>query len=69
MMRKLSTALMVLIVCVLTCLGAGESRADTPLQIFTVQGQNFGTLGDHDFCRGAMHVGISAPKGSVASPG
>jgi hypothetical protein len=43
--------------------GAAPPPRDVPF--FTAIGANFGTFGDHDFCRGSLNVRLSSPKRGV----
>lgn len=45
---------------------AGAAPAPRDLPVFAPFGQNFGTFGDRDFCRGSLNVRISSPKRGVA---
>lgn len=44
---------------------AGAAPPPKDLPYFTVLGANFGTFGDHDFCRGSLNVRLSSPKRAV----
>jgi hypothetical protein len=63
-MRKALVSVLVAAFGVLSFAGAGTASADTPIPMFwTIAGDNFGTFGDHAYCRGALHVSFSAPAG------
>ncbi len=51
-------------------IGLGGGAADAapqakPLPYYSGTGNNFGTFGDHDACRGALNVGLTSPKRGV----
>lgn len=63
MRRLIVVCLAALVASVATFAGTGSSQsAPLPLQ-FAVLGDNFGTIGNHSFCRGAINVRLSVPKG------
>lgn len=62
-MRKLAVLLVVIATAGLSLLGAGRVAAEPQLPRITLYSENFGTAGDHDYCRGAVRVGVVAPKG------
>ncbi|GAA3708901.1 hypothetical protein GCM10022238_24900 [Gordonia hankookensis] len=49
------------VVGALTVLGSGVASADRPVPRLTVYSETLGMFGDHDFCRGAVHVGLTTP--------
>lgn len=42
--------------------GIGHATA-APIQYLSTTGNNFGTFGNHSFCRGSLHIGLDAPAG------
>ncbi|MEE3851892.1 enoyl-CoA hydratase [Gordonia sp. LSe1-13] len=62
--RKLFSALLAVVVGALTLLGVGAVSAEPQLPRIALYSDNFGTVGNHAGCRGAMHVGVVAPKGT-----
>ena len=61
MNRKSVVLVMGMLVAALSAGGEGVANADRPLPRLTVYSENLGTFGDHDYCRGAVHVGLTAP--------
>ncbi len=45
--------------------GANAAPAPRPLPHYTSTGDNFGFFGDHDYCRGSVHVTLTSPKRGV----
>ncbi|GAA3709386.1 enoyl-CoA hydratase [Gordonia hankookensis] len=62
-MRKNLALLLVAGIGALSWFGTGTVAAEPQLPKFSTTGDNFGTFGDHDFCRGAVNLGLTAPKG------
>jgi hypothetical protein len=62
-MRKMCAVVVAVVVGALSLLGAGSAVAEPQLDRITIPSDNFGTVGDHASCRGALHVGAIAPKG------
>ncbi len=44
---------------------AGAAPPPKDLPRFAFFGENFGMFGDHDFCRGTVHVRLTSPKRAV----
>ncbi len=44
---------------------AAAPPKEKPIPGFTYYGDNFGTFGDHDFCRGSLNVRFTSPKRGV----
>ncbi|NDZ92970.1 enoyl-CoA hydratase [Streptomyces sp. SID6673] len=61
--RKIWVLLLALVVAALSLLGAGRVAAEPQLPRIAIYSDNFGTVGDHNNCRGALNVGVIAPKG------
>ena len=63
MRRLIVISLAALIATAATVVGTGNSQS-APLPLpFAVLGDNFGTIGNHSFCRGAINIRLSAPSG------
>lgn len=45
--------------------GAADAAPPAPLPYFSGTGDSFGTFGNHDYCRGSVHVGLTSPKRGV----
>lgn len=63
---RIIAALLVAGVCVLAPVTAGVSKA-APQQLprLTTTGNDFGTFGDRNYCRGSVNVGITSPRRGV----
>ncbi|MCR5980185.1 enoyl-CoA hydratase [Gordonia jinghuaiqii] len=63
-MRKLTLTTIAAVVATVTCLtgllGMGQASA-APIAQLTTTGNDFGTFGNHSFCRGSVHIGLQAP--------
>lgn len=44
---------------------AAAPPKEKPIPGFTYYGDDFGTFGNHDFCRGSLHTRFSSPKRGV----
>ncbi|MGC4960863.1 enoyl-CoA hydratase [Gordonia sp. DT218] len=63
-MHRIASILAVVVAAaVMACVGAGSATSQPQLPKFSTTGDNFGTFGDHDFCRGTVNLGLTAPKG------
>ncbi|GAC00446.1 hypothetical protein GONAM_15_01550 [Gordonia namibiensis NBRC 108229] len=61
-MKKLVIAVISAVTAVVMCLsGSGDSSA-APVPELSTTGSDFGTFGDHSFCRGSFRVTLDAPK-------
>ncbi len=63
-MRKMCAVVVAVVVGALSLLGAGSAVAEPQLPRIATYTENVGTVGDHDYCRGAFNVGMVAPKGT-----
>ncbi|MGC5258103.1 hypothetical protein ACPXCG_17305, partial [Gordonia sp. DT218] len=61
--RKIWVLLLAVVVVALSLFGAGRVAAEPQLPRIALASDNVGTLGDHDYCRGAFNVSLVAPKG------
>lgn len=61
--KVMSSVLVLCVVSAAAWLSAAPAHADrgVPSVPNTPYGTSFGTFGNHDFCRGAVHFGLSAP--------
>ena len=48
-----------------TAAPAAAAPREKPIQSFALYGNNFGTFGDHDFCRGSVNFRFTSPKRGV----
>lgn len=67
-MRRRSLAVLILSICVAVAalVGAGPANAaPRELPRLAITGDNFGTYGDHDYCRGALGTSLTSPKPGV----
>ncbi len=60
MKRLVCVVLAVIVVAAGLVLGGGQGSAAPQLPRITVTGDNMGTFGDHSYCRGVLHVGLTA---------
>lgn len=60
MKRLVGVVLAVIVVAAGLVLGGGQGSAAPQLPRITVTGDNMGTFGDHSYCRGVLHVGLTA---------
>ena len=64
-MRRRSLAVLTLSICVMVAalVGTGPANAaPRELPRLAITGDNFGTYGDHDYCRGALGTSLTSPK-------
>lgn len=61
-MRKLVVLLIAASAVAMTLFGVGVGSAQPQLPRIGY-GDNFGMFGDHDFCRGTVNIGLTAPNG------
>lgn len=62
MKRFIVTAAALAVATVLVIAGVGQAGA-APIQHLSTTGNNFGTFGDHSFCRGSINIGLDSPPG------
>lgn len=62
MKRAFTIVLTSVVALAITWTGAGSSSAQPQLPKFTTIGEDFGTFGDHAYCRGAVNLKMFAPK-------
>lgn len=60
-----SAAVTVVAAGVWTGLSAAPAAAAPQLPRLSTTGENFGTFGNHSYCRGAINVGLTSPKRGV----
>ena len=62
-MNKLMVFMVVLVLASIATVAGGGHATAAPIPQLSTTGNNFGTFGDHSFCRGAVNIGLDAPAG------
>ena len=67
--RRLGVAAIALAATTAATLASGPGAAQVAPQLprLTTTGNDFGTFGDHDYCRGAVGVGLTSPRRGVVT--
>ncbi len=62
-MKKLLIFVVALVLASFATVAGGGHATAAPIPQLSTTGNNFGTFGDHSFCRGAVNIGLDAPAG------